>query len=186
MQHNSLGYYDPSEDIKHLHDEIQTLIEKSMTEKIEQKITGFSVKKEAEEAGQKETIWLEQMGEHIDRPDKLLGETVKIKTPNTEHAVYVTLNDVILNERTEHEKIHPYEIFIQTKDTSHVQWIMILARTLSAIFRKGGDVTFIIEEMKNTHAPNSGYLKKGIWVPSLVADIGYVIEAHLQRIGYIK
>ncbi|MDC9721007.1 MAG: NrdJb, partial [Gammaproteobacteria bacterium] len=97
---------------------------------------------------------------------------------------YVTVNDILLNEGTEHEQRHPYEVFINSKNMDDFQWVVALTRVISAVFRKGGDVTFLVEELKAVFDPKGGYFKKGgRFMPSLVAEIGYAIESHLQAIG---
>lgn len=128
-----------------------------------------------------------QMHEGIDRPEILRGSTYKIKAPQHEHALYITINDMVLNEGTEHEQLHPYEIFINSKNMEHFQWVIALTRTISAVWRKGGECTFLVHELKGVFDPQGGYFKKGgVFMPSLVAEIGYAIEDHLKRIGMIK
>src|SRR3569623_163490 len=127
------------------------------------------------------------MHEKIERPDILLGSTYKVKTPLSEHALYVTINDVILYEGTPHELRRPFEIFINSKNMDHFQWIVARTRIISAVFRKGGDVTFLVEELKAVFAPRGGYFKKGVkYMPTLVAEIGDAIENHLRIIGLLK
>lgn len=127
------------------------------------------------------------MHEKVERPEMLLGTTYKIKTPLTEHALYVTINDIVLNLGTEHELRRPFEIFINSKNMDHFQWIVALTRIISAVFRKGGDVTFLVEELHSVFDPRGGYFKKGgKFMPSLVAEIGDSIESHLKLIGLIK
>ena len=128
-----------------------------------------------------------QMHEQLERPFKLLGSTYKIKTPLSEHAMYVTINDIILNEGTEHELRRPFEVFINSKNMDHFQWIVALTRIISAVFRKGGDVTFLVEELYSVFDPKGGYFKKGgRYMPSLVAELGTVIEQHLIDIGLLE
>ena len=167
-----------------------------MTIKIEKKITKYSVSKPAEELPEdaaviKEPALLEsnviQMHEKVERPDMLLGSTYKVKTPLSEHSLYVTINDIVLNPGTEHELRRPFEIFINSKNMYHFQWIVALTRIVSAVFRKGGDVTFLVEELRSVFDPRGGYFKKGgKFMPSLVAEIGDVIEHHLRKIGMLK
>jgi hypothetical protein len=127
-----------------------------------------------------------QMHEQIERPEVLIGSTYKIKSPLFEHALYVTINDIVLNQGTEHESRRPFEIFINSKNMDHFQWIVALTRIMSAVFRKGGDVTFLVEEMKAVFDPRGGYFKGGgIYMPSIVAEIGAVVEEHLKMIGMI-
>lgn len=120
------------------------------------------------------------------RPDRLVGSTYKIKQPMSEHAIYITINDVIMNEGTPNEHRRPFEIFINSKEVEHFQWIVALTRVLSAVFRKGGDVTFLVEELFSVFDPKGGYMKKGgLFVPSLVAEIGLVLKTHMVEIGMI-
>ncbi len=127
-----------------------------------------------------------QMHEKLERPSSLQGTTYKIKTPLSEHSLYVTINDIVLNEGTEHELRRPFEIFINSRNMDHFQWIVALTRIMSAVFRKGGDVTFLVEELHSVFDPRGGYLKKGgRFVPSLVSEIGDVLETHLRSIGIL-
>jgi hypothetical protein len=160
-----------------------------MTHKITRKIISYKVlnKDAVEEARQEEQKLLESMNENVERPEVLVGSTYKIKTPQSEHALYITINDVILNQGTPHEEHRPYEIFINSKNMEHFQWVLALTRVISAVFRKGGDACFLVEELKAVFDPRGGYLKKGgVYMPSLVAEIGYAIESHLKHIGMIK
>jgi hypothetical protein len=162
-----------------------------MAIKIEQKIVKYSVVKPDEEAraspeprAQDNVV---QMHEKVERPEMLLGSTYKIKTPLSEHALYVTINDIVLNQGTEHELRRPFEIFINSKNMDHFQWIVALTRIMSAVFRKGGDCTFLVEELRSVFDPRGGYFKKGgKFMPSLVAEIGDVLESHLRMIGLLK
>ena len=175
-----------------------------MAVKIEKKIKGYAVVKpedkareavsgesvarstvEAEATG-KPTADVIQMHERIERPEVLVGSTYKIKSPLVEHAMYVTINDIVLNAGTEHESRRPFEVFINSKSMEHFQWIVALTRIMSAVFRKGGDVTFIVEEMKAVFDPKGGYFKAGgVYMPSLVAELGTIVEDHLKTIGLL-
>ncbi len=164
-----------------------------MTHKITQDITGYEVVKEeeqqavqaAEPAEEKSNII--QMHESLKRPEMLLGSTYKIKTPLSEHSLYITINDLVLNQGTDHEHRRPFEVFINSKNMDHFQWIVALTRIMSAVFRKGGDITFLVEELRSVFDPSGGYFKKGgKFMPSLVAEIGDVVESHLKMIGMIK
>jgi hypothetical protein len=105
----------------------------------------------------------------------------------TDHAFYITINDVIMNEGTPQEHRRPFEIFVNSKNMEHFQWIVALTRVMSAVFRKGGDITFLVEELESVFDPNGGYYKKGgKYIPSLVAELGHVVETHLQNIGMLK
>lgn len=161
-----------------------------MTVKIEKKIVGYQVKKAEDtspEASTENTFSPVEMNENIARPEFLLGSTYKIKPPVSEHALYITINDILLNEDTDHEIRRPYEVFINSKSMEHYQWVIGLTRVISAVFRKGGDVTFLVEELSSVYDPNGGYYKKGgVFMPSLVAEIGAVIEKHMKAIGLIE
>jgi hypothetical protein len=170
-----------------------------MSVKIEKKIVGYDViKPEDKEAASqpkiKETIddsgreqaKIVQMHEKVVRPEMLIGSTYKIKTPVSEHAFYITINDMVLNPDTPYEKRRPFEIFINSKNMDHYQWISGLTLIISAVFRKGGDVTFLVNELQSVFDPKGGYFKKGgKFMPSLVAEIGDAIENHLKMIGMI-
>ena len=164
-----------------------------MTFKLDKKITGYKVisaedKAAAEQkANEPKAIDVESMHENVARPEILFGSTYKIKTPQSEHALYITINDIILNQGTQHEERRPYEVFINSKNMEHFQWVLALTRVISAVFRKGGDATFLVEELKAVFDPKGGYFKKGgIFMPSLVAEIGCAIESHMKQIGMLK
>ena len=157
-----------------------------MAIKIDTKITGYEVVKKEEAPVKAPESNVVHMHEQIERPEMLLGSTYKIKTPLTEHALYVTINDIVLNPDTPHEKRRPFEIFINSKSMDHFQWVVAMTRVISAVFRKGGDVTFLIEELRSVFDPRGGYFKKGRYTPSLVAELGDVIECHLKMIGLLK
>lgn len=163
-----------------------------MTVKITQRIKGFKVVDETLErpAVTPDTttrVNVVEMDESIQRPETLVGMTYKIKSPLFEHALYVTVNDVVLNAGTPHEQRRPFEIFINSKNMDHFQWIVALTRIMSAVFRKGGDCTFLVEELKAVFDPRGGYLKKGgVYMPSIVAEIGGVLERHLIHIGMLE
>ena len=171
-----------------------------MSTRIEQKIVGYEVVRDEEGlekavalavANEKrESAKIIRMTEKVERPDgmeALEGSTYKIKTPLDDHAMYVTINDIILNAGTEHEQRRPFEIFINSKNMDHFQWIVALTRLMSAVFRKGGDVTFLAEELQAVFDPKGGYFKPGgKFMPSIIAEIGAVIEHHLQKIGLME
>ena len=156
-----------------------------MTTKINKKITGISIQKEPDSSGPKQAN-IEHMHEKVERPEMLVGSTYKIKPPISEHAMYITINDIVLNSDTEHELRRPFEIFINSKSMEHFMWVLALTRVISAVFRKGGDITFLVEELKAVFDPNGGYFKAGgQFMPSLVAEIAQVIERHLITIGLL-
>lgn len=154
-----------------------------MAIKIDQPIVDYNIKKEEPEALPDR----ERMHEEIARPEELKGYTYKIKTPLSDHALYITINNILLNEGTEHEQEYPFEIFINSKNMEHFQWVLALTRVISAVFRKGGDATFLVDELKQVFDPQGGYFKKGgRFMPSLVAEIGDVLEKHMKNIGLIE
>ena len=162
-----------------------------MAKKIEQKIVGYEVvnlDEQRKKAAQDEKNQIEDMHENVKRPEMLVGATYKIKTPQSEHALYVTINDMVLNHGTKHEVRQPFEIFINSKNMDHFQWVVALTRVMSAVFRKGGDVTFLVDEMKAVFDPQGGYFKPGGggFMPSIVAEIGHALESHMKMIGLIK
>ena len=163
-----------------------------MAVKIDKKIISYALvneqdKLDAAANAQAVDAKMAQIGEPLHRPEKITGSTYKVKTPVTEHALYITINDVVMNEGTPQEHRRPFEIFINSKNMDHFQWIVALTRVMSAVFRKGGDVTFLVEELKSVFEPSGGYFKKGgKFIPSLVAEIGEVVEKHLQSIGMLK
>ena len=164
-----------------------------MNKKIEKKIVGYKVVSEEQEAPKAEATEtptesnIIQMHEKVSRPEALAGSTYKIKTPMSDHAMYLTINDIILNEGTDHELRRPFEIFLNSKNMDQYQWISALTRVISAVFRKGGDCTFLVEELKAIFDPQGGYFKSGgRFMPSLVAEIGWAIEDHLQKIGMMS
>ena len=161
-----------------------------MTIKIDKKIVGYKVVTQEDEKPAVEApplLDVESMHENLLRPEMLFGSTYKIKTPQSEHALYITVNDMILNMGTEHEERRPYEVFINSKNMEHFQWVLALTRVISAVFRKGGDACFLVEELKAVFDPKGGYFKKGgVFMPSLVAEIGCAIESHMKFIGMLK
>jgi hypothetical protein len=159
-----------------------------MAIKIDKKIVAYSVVKPDEPAvAPVAAPTVQQMHESVARPEVLPGATYKVKTPLSDHALYITINDIVLNCGTQHEVRRPFEIFINSKAMEHFQWIVALTRIISAVFRKGGDVTFLVEEMRSVFDPKGGYFKKGgKYMPSLVAEIGDVIESHMRSIGLLK
>lgn len=133
------------------------------------------------------TMEIEHMHENVGRPEMLVGATYKVKSPMFENSMFITINDIILNPDTEHELRRPYEIFINSKNMDHFQWVVALTRVISAVFRKGGDINFLVDELKAVFDPKGGYFKTGgRYMPSLVAEIGDVIETHLKTIGLLR
>ena len=156
-----------------------------MFTKLSSKIVSYSIKKEDE--AQEQIDPREVMHEEIKRPEELKGYTYKIKTPLSDHALYITVNNIVLNPATEHEQEYPFEIFINSKNMEHFQWVLALTRVISAVFRKGGDAIFMVEELKQVFDPQGGYFKKGgRFMPSLVAEIGEVLETHMKKCGLIE
>ena len=166
--------------------------------RIDKKITGYSVASapkvqaqaepaQAQASASVQAPATQSMNESIGRPDSLEGSTYKIRSPMIEHAMYVTINDIVLNEGTPQEHRRPFEIFINSKNMDQFQWIVALTRVASAVFRKGGDVAFLADELRGVFDPRGGYFKPGgVYMNSVVAEIGSVLEKHLIKIGMIK
>ncbi len=150
--------------------------------KVDKKIVKYRVRKPEEKPAEAaapagcreaESAKVIRMTEEIQRPEVLIGSTYKIKTPVSDHAMYVTINDIVLNEGTESEQRRPFEVFINSKNLDHYQWIVALTRVISAVFRKGGDVTFLVDELKAVFDPRGGYWQPGgKFMPSIIAELG--------------
>ncbi len=121
------------------------------------------------------------MAEPLDRPQTLEGNTYKLKWPDSEHAIYVTVNDVIINDHR-----RPFEVFINSKNMEHFAWTVALTRMISAVFRRGGDVSFVVEELKAVFDPRGGAWVQGKYIPSILAAIGGVLEQHMIAIGFLE
>jgi len=122
-----------------------------------------------------------RMFQPLDRPGELPGKTYKVRWPESDHALYITLNDIIDDQG----RRRPFEIFINSKNTEHYAWTVALTRMISAVFRRGGDVSFVVEELKAVFDPRGGYWVGGKYVPSLLAAIGGVIENHMIDTGFL-
>ncbi len=120
------------------------------------------------------------MTQPLSRPEALPGQTYKIRWPDSEHALYITLNDIVQDGRR-----RPFEVFINSKNMEHYAWTVALTRMISAVFRRGGDVSFVVDEMKAVFDPRGGAWMEGKYVPSLLAAIGDVIERHMIEIGFL-
>ena len=121
------------------------------------------------------------MSEPLDRPQALEGSTYKLKWPDSEHAIYLTINDIVIGGRR-----RPFEVFINSKNMEHYAWTLALTRMISAVFRRGGDVSFVVEELKAVFDPRGGAWVKGKYIPSILAAIGGVIEQHMISIGFLE
>ena len=120
------------------------------------------------------------LSEPLDRPAALEGSTYKVKWPGSEHALYITINDIVI---AGHRR--PFEVFINSKNMEHFAWTVALTRMISAVFRRGGDISFVVEELKAVFDPRGGAWMEGRYIPSILAAIGGVIERHLIAIGFI-
>ncbi|GFE51035.1 ribonucleoside-diphosphate reductase, adenosylcobalamin-dependent [Roseobacter cerasinus] len=120
------------------------------------------------------------MSEPLDRPNELEGNTYKVKWPDSEHALYITINDIVLGGHR-----RPFEVFINSKNMEHFAWTVALTRMISAVFRRGGDVSFVVEELKAVFDPRGGAWMQGKYIPSILAAIGGVIEQHMIATGFI-
>ncbi|MCE8469444.1 ribonucleoside-diphosphate reductase, adenosylcobalamin-dependent, partial [Rhodovulum sulfidophilum] len=121
------------------------------------------------------------LSDPLDRPHELEGNTYKLKWPDSEHAIYITINDIVIAGRR-----RPFEVFINSKNMEHFAWTVALTRMISAVFRRGGDVSFVVEELKAVFDPRGGAWMQGKYIPSILAAIGGVIERHLVTIGFIE
>ncbi|WP_415404002.1 adenosylcobalamin-dependent ribonucleoside-diphosphate reductase [Tateyamaria sp. SN3-11] len=121
------------------------------------------------------------MAEPLDRPSALDGNTYKVKWPDSEHALYITINDLVIGGHR-----RPFEVFINSKNMEHFAWTVALTRMISAVFRRGGDVSFVVEELKAVFDPRGGAWMGGKYIPSILAAIGGVIEQHMVAIGFIE
>ena len=120
------------------------------------------------------------LSEPLDRPQQLEGSTYKLKWPDSEHAIYITVNDLVINAHR-----RPFEVFINSKNMEHFAWTVALTRMISAVFRRGGDVSFVVEELKAVFDPRGGAWMGGKYVPSILAAIGSVIERHMIHTGFL-
>jgi ribonucleoside-diphosphate reductase alpha chain len=120
------------------------------------------------------------MTEPLDRPGELHGQTYKLKWPDSEHAIYITVNDILYQGQH-----RPFEVFINSKNMEHFAWTVALTRMISAVFRRGGDVSFVVEELKAVFDPRGGAWMQGKYVPSILAAIGGVIEKHMVATGFL-
>ena len=121
------------------------------------------------------------MADPLDRPQALEGTTYKLKWPDSEHAIYLTINDIIVGGHR-----RPFEVFINSKNMEHYAWTVALTRMISAVFRRGGDVSFVVEELKAVFDPRGGAWVQGKYIPSILAAIGGVIERHMISIGFLE
>ena len=165
--------------------------------RIDKKIIGYAVNQPGAESEKQEKPEYRREGggdraevirmhEKLERPEVLIGSTYKVKTPVSDHAMYVTINDIVLNEGTKFEKRRPFEIFINSKNLDHYQWIVALTRIISAVFPKGGDVAFLVDELKAVFDPRGGYWQPGgKFMPSIIAELGHIVEKHLHTIGML-
>jgi len=123
-----------------------------------------------------------QMYRPLGRPGELPGKTYKLQWPESDHAIYITLNDIV----DDSGRVRPFEIFINSKNMEHYAWTVALTRMISAVFRRGGDISFVVEELKAVFDPRGGQWMGGKYVPSLLAALGGVIETHLIDIGFLQ
>ncbi len=123
---------------------------------------------------------IQGLSEPLHREEKLTGATYKLRWADSEHALYVTINDI---EHDGHRR--PFEIFINSKNMDHYAWVVALTRMISAVFRRGGDVAFVAEELKAVFDPRGGQWQNGRYVPSLIAAIGGILERHMVGTGFL-
>ncbi len=147
-------------------------------------VTGsvLSVSEEGEKTPEADTgADVVYISEPLSRPEALEGQTYKVKWPDSEHALYITVNDLLLNGNR-----RPFEVFINSKNMEHFAWTVALTRMISAVFRRGGDVSFVVEELKAVFDPRGGAWVDGKYIPSILAAIGGVIEHHMVTTGFLS
>jgi len=147
--------------------------------KIDKKIIGWSVRTNTDEQGNTHTV---KEAETLDRPPVVEGRTYKISPAVTDSAMYITINDLILEDGSH----RPIEMFISSKHVPHQQWITALTRMISAIFRKPGPFLFVAEELQQIFDPQGGYFAGGRMVPSVVAHVGTILQEHFEHIGIME
>jgi hypothetical protein len=156
-----------------------------MVKKIQQKIVGMAVVHDnavpQHDPGQ--MLDKDRQPEKTQRPAELLSSTYTISTPLIEQNLSLTISDVILNQGTQHELRRPFEISINSENMDDLQWLVVLLRIISAVFRKGGDVSFLVEELRGAFDPGTDDGNRdGRHVLSLVSGIGDILETHLRQI----
>jgi ribonucleoside-diphosphate reductase alpha chain len=166
------------EDFKAVYDEAYSLGLKGCTTFRPNEVTGSVLSAETQPVRAGEIVYFKQP---LERHEVLPGFTYKLKWADSDHAIYITLNDIVEGGRR-----RPFEIFINSKNMEHFPWTVALTRMISAVFRRGGDVSFVVEELKAVFDPRGGQWMDGRYVPSLLAAIGGVIERHLIEIGFLK
>ena len=154
--------------------------------KIDSAITGFEVIKDSKEIAKAAPVRdLVTMNEYVKRPTNLSAQVYKIKPPSYDQSFYLTISDIILNEGTDNEERRPFEVFINTKNVDSLQWMSALTILISAIFRKGGDYHFMINELKEVIDPKGGWMGRSIaghngFIPSVIAEIANAIDHHVN------
>lgn len=171
----------PFEAFKNIYTQAYGLGAKSCTTYRPNKITGSILSSESmtTEKGGGEMGNVVELSKPLVRPTQLIGSTYRLKPTNVDHALFITINDIV----EDNGRRRPYEIFINTKSLEFVAWTTALTVMISAIFRKGGDVSFVGDELKAIFDPRGGYWEGKAYVPSIIAGIGGVIEAHLTGLG---
>ena len=156
-------------------------------------ITGYKVNQQVKDEKEIEVLEYEVMGEHIQNPDQLSSTRYKIKPRGTDikENYYVIISDITLNEGKDKESHHPFEIFITSKDTTHLQWINALTLLISAVFRKGGDITFLANELQQVIDPRGGWFGptpqgNTKFIPSMVSAIGNILQSHFETLGILE
>lgn len=152
--------------------------------KIDSKIVGYSVVKASDGPVTQAPVIVQEVRSH-QRPDVVEGATYKIKPPTWSSALYITINNLVMEDGSR----RPIEIFVNTKDTSHYQWVVAMTRVISALFRKPGEFLFVIEELEQVFDPQGAYWGEGAhagkMIPSVVAHIGLVLKQHCRDLGLI-
>lgn len=146
-----------------------------------QRVVGVALKKAGELVQAPVSTASAPTVESVQRPEGLPGITYKIKALGVTY--YITISNIVVGEGTPDEKVYPYEIFINSRDMSHFQWVSAMALMLSATFRRGSDPTFLLDQLKQVRDPVGGYYIDGDFMPSIVAHIGHIVQMHLTGLG---
>ena len=121
------------------------------------------------------------MTQLLSRPEELPGRTYKLHWPDSHHTLYITINDIVQGSRR-----RPFKVFVNSKNTEHYAWTVALTRMMPTVFLRGGDVSFVVEELKAVFDPRGGAWMNGKYIPSILAAIGGVLERHMIQIGFLE
>ncbi len=115
-------------------------------------------------------------------PDEVEGKRYRVRWPDSDHALYVIVNDFV-DEQTGRKR--PWEVFLISNESEADEWRVALGRMISAVYRRGGDVAFIASELRAISDKKGGAFLGGKHLGSVIAAIGDIIERHMIEIGFI-